>query len=98
MRTVTGVVLLAVPVKDGVGLSDGDAGAFNVTLGAAASAVNITGETTAPPAISSRLIARRAATFTSRRAVNALIRLPPSRCQSAGEPQRRPRNLARASE
>src|SRR5438874_57356 len=50
MRTVIGVVLLAVPVKDGVGSSDGDAGGFNVTLGAAASAVNITGETTAPPA------------------------------------------------
>src|SRR5438270_12617495 len=84
MRTVIGVVLLAVPVKDGVGSSDGDAGGFNVTLGAAASAVNITGETTAPPAINTRLIARRAATVTSRRAVNALIRLPPFHVSERG--------------
>jgi hypothetical protein len=89
---VTGVVLLAVPVKDGVVLFDGDAGEFNVTLGAAASAVNITGDTIAPPAISSRLIARHAATLTSRKVLDAAITLPPSMLQSAGEPQRRPRN------
>jgi hypothetical protein len=62
---VTRVVLLAVPVKDGVVFSDGDAGEFNVTLGVAASAVNITGETIAPPAVSSKLIATPVATPTS---------------------------------
>ena len=89
---MTRVVLLAVPVKDGVVLSDGDAGEFNVTLGAAASAVNITGETVAESAISSRPIARPAATLTSRMALNTLVTVPPSMFQSAGESQRRPRN------
>jgi hypothetical protein len=41
--TLTGVVSLAVPVKDGVWLLDGDSGGFNVTLGAAVSTVNVTG-------------------------------------------------------
>jgi hypothetical protein len=41
--TVTGVVSLAVPVKDGVVLLDGDSGEFKVTLGAAVSTVNVTG-------------------------------------------------------
>ena len=41
---MTGVVSLAVPVNDGVVLSDGDSGGFNVTVGAAVSTVNVTGE------------------------------------------------------
>ena len=41
--TVTGVVSLAVPLNDGVVLSDGDSGGFNVTVGAAVSTVNVTG-------------------------------------------------------
>jgi hypothetical protein len=42
--TVTGLVSLAVPVKDGVALLDGDLGEFNVTVGAAVFTVNVTGE------------------------------------------------------
>ena len=41
--TVTGVVSLAVPVKDGVVLLEGDGGGLKVTLGAAVSTVNVTG-------------------------------------------------------
>jgi hypothetical protein len=40
---VTCVVSLAVPLKDGVVLFDGDTGWFNVTVGAAVSTVNVTG-------------------------------------------------------
>jgi hypothetical protein len=40
--TVIGVVSLAVPVKAGVVLLDGDSGEFKVTLGAAVSTVNVT--------------------------------------------------------
>ena len=42
--TVTRVESLAVPLKDGVVLSEGDLGEFNVTVGAAVSTVNVTGE------------------------------------------------------
>lgn len=42
--TVTGVMSLAVPVNDGVVLSDGVSGGSNVTVGAAVSTVNVTGE------------------------------------------------------
>ena len=42
--TVTGVVSLAVPVKDGAALLDGDLGEFNVTVGAVVFTVNVTGE------------------------------------------------------
>ena len=42
--TVTGVVSLAVPVKDGVVLLDGDSGEFKATLGAVMSTVNVTGK------------------------------------------------------
>jgi hypothetical protein len=42
--TVTGLVSLAVPVKDGVALLDGDLGEFNVTVGAAVLTVNVTAE------------------------------------------------------
>ena len=94
MRTVTVVVLSAVPVNDGVVSSDGDGGAFSVTLGAAASAVRITGNSIDPAATRSRTTSRRTATLTSRRALDALITLPPSMFQSAGEPRRRPRNWA----
>jgi hypothetical protein len=94
---MTGVVLLAVPVKDGVALLEGDAGEFNVTLGAAASAVNITGEAIAPPTISGRIIARRANTLTRRRALTPPITLPPSRFQTAGKPTASPRKLGYAS-
>ena len=41
--TVTGVVSVAVPLKDGVALSDGDSGMFSVTVGAAVSTVKVTG-------------------------------------------------------
>ena len=79
---MTVVGMLTVPVKDGVALFDGDGGGFNVTLGAAAPAMDNTGEAIAPPAINRRLSARRAATLTSRGAFNALITLPPSMFQA----------------
>jgi uncharacterized membrane protein len=40
--TVTGVVSLAVPVKEGVVLIDGDSGELKVTVGAAVFTVNVT--------------------------------------------------------
>src|SRR6266852_2784116 len=38
-----GVLSLEVPLNDGIRLLDGDFGAFNVTVGAAASTLNVTG-------------------------------------------------------
>jgi hypothetical protein len=46
MSTVTAVVSLAEPVKDGVVSFDGDSGWFNVTVGEAVSTVNVTGALT----------------------------------------------------
>jgi hypothetical protein len=40
--TVTGVVSLAVPVKDGVLLLDGEGGVLSVTVGGAVSTTNVT--------------------------------------------------------
>ena|SRR5438552_3298963 len=44
MRTMTGVVSLADPLKDGAVLFDGDGGAFKVTVGDDVSTTNVTGE------------------------------------------------------
>jgi hypothetical protein len=41
--TVTGVVSLAVPAKEGVLLLDGDGGELNVTVGGAVFTTNVTG-------------------------------------------------------
>jgi hypothetical protein len=46
MSTVTVVVSLAEPVKEGMVLFDGDSGWFNATVGDAVSTVNVTGPLT----------------------------------------------------
>ena len=46
MPTVTGVVSLALPLNAGVALAEGVSGWSSVTVGAAVSTVNVTGELT----------------------------------------------------
>jgi hypothetical protein len=75
---------LAVPVKDGVVLLERNAGEFNVTLGAAVSTVNVTGELAPAGFPGSELVCVAVAVYCpSFRAGLALPELQPPRVPGA---------------